>query len=69
MTEKSNHLSTDPRLLEILVDPFSKVPLRYEAERQELICDSGRRAYPIREGIPILLVSESRQLSEEEIKK
>lgn len=60
---------TDPRLLEILVDPMSKVPLRYDADKQELICDSGRRAYPIRDGIPIMLVSEARQMTEEEVKK
>lgn len=63
------HGLTDPRLLEILVDPISKVPLRYDSDRQELICDSGRRAYPIRDGIPILLVSEARLINEEEIKK
>lgn len=60
---------TDPRLLEILVDPMSKVPLRYDADKQELICDSGRRAYPIRDGIPIMLVSEARQMAEDEVKK
>ena len=69
MTEKTNTQSTDSRLLEILVDPISKVPLRYDAKTQELICDSGRRAYPIREGIPIMLVSEARQLNEDEVKK
>lgn len=63
------HGLTDPRLLEILVDPISKVPLRYDSDRQELICDSARRAYPIRDGIPILLVSEARPLDEEEIKR
>lgn len=63
------HGLTDPRLLEILVDPISKVPLRYDSDHQELICDSGRRAYPIRDGIPILLVSEARLINEEEIKK
>ena len=61
--------SIDSRLLEILVDPISKVPLRYDAQNQELICDSGRRAYPIREGIPIMLVSEARNLAEDEVKK
>lgn len=61
--------AVDARLLEILVDPLSKVPLRYDAVKQELISDSGRRAYPIRDGIPIMLVAEARNLSEEEIKK
>lgn len=64
-----SHGLTDPRLLEVLVDPISKVPLRYDAAKQELICDSGRRAYPIRDGIPIMLVSEARQLNEDECKK
>ena len=64
----TSHL-TDSRLLEVLVDPISKVPLRYDAAKQELICDSGRRAYPIRDGIPIMLASESRSLDEDEVKK
>lgn len=64
-----SHGLTDPLLLEVLVDPMTKVPLRYDAEKQELLCDSGRRAYPIRDGIPIMLVSEARIMSEEEVKK
>ena len=53
---------TDPRLLEILVCPVSKTPLRYDAERQELISDKASLAFPIREGIPIMLVDEARKL-------
>lgn len=64
-----SHGLTDPRLLEVLVDPMTKVPLRYDAAKQELICDSGRRAYPIRDSIPIMLVSEARMMTEEEVKK
>lgn len=64
-----SHGLTDPRLLEALVDPMTKVPLRYDAAQQELLCDSGRRAYPIRDGIPIMLVSEARMMTEEEVKK
>lgn len=64
-----SHGLTDPHLLEVLVDPMTKVPLRYDAAKQELICDSGRRAYPIRDGIPIMLVSEARMMTEEEVKK
>lgn len=63
------NLPVDPRLLDILVDPVSKVPLRWDATRNELVSDSGRRAYPVREGIPILLASEARDLSEDEVKK
>lgn len=61
--------ATDPRLLEILVDPVSKVPLRYDASKQELINDAGRRAYPIRDGIPVMLATEARAMTEDEVKK
>jgi uncharacterized protein YbaR (Trm112 family) len=67
--EKEKPYSIDSQLLEILVDPVSKVPLRYDAQNQELICDSGRRAYPIREGIPIMIVNEARAIEENEVKK
>jgi uncharacterized protein YbaR (Trm112 family) len=56
--------SVDPRLLEILVCPLTKEPLRYDAELQELISDKARLAYPIRDGIPIMLVEEARPLDE-----
>ncbi len=52
----------DPKLLEILVCPVSKAPLRYDAERQELISDAAKLAYPIRDGIPIMLPDEARPL-------
>ena len=45
----------DPKLLEILVCPLTKSPLRYDAEAQELISDQAQLAYPIRDGIPIML--------------
>ena len=54
--------TVDPRLLEILVCPLTKEPLRYDAARQELISDKARLAYPIRDGIPIMLVEEARSL-------
>jgi uncharacterized protein YbaR (Trm112 family) len=56
----------DPRLLEILVCPLTKAPLRYDREKQELISDEAGLAYPIRDGIPIMLVDEARPLREEE---
>jgi uncharacterized protein YbaR (Trm112 family) len=56
----------DPRLLEILVCPLTKGPLRYDREAQELISEEAGLAYPIRDGIPIMLVDEARQLAEEE---
>ena len=59
----------DPRLLEILVCPLTKVPLRYDREKQELISDQAKLAYPIRDGIPIMLVDDARKLDESEIKK
>ncbi len=54
----------DPKLLEILVCPLTKGPLRYDAERQELISDRASLAYPIRDGIPIMLVDEARRLDD-----
>lgn len=57
----------DPKLLELLVCPVTKGPLRYDRERQELISRSARLAYPVRDGIPIMLENEARTLSDEEI--
>ena len=54
----------DPRLLEILVCPLTKGPLRYDAEANELISEKAGLAYPIRDGIPIMLVDEARRLDE-----
>jgi uncharacterized protein YbaR (Trm112 family) len=56
----------DPKLLEILVCPLTKGPLRYDRATQELISLQANVAYPIRDGIPIMLVDEARALSEEE---
>ncbi len=52
----------DPRLLEVLVCPASRGPLRYDRQRQELVSDAAGLAYPIREGVPILLIAEAREL-------
>jgi len=54
--------TADPRLLEILVCPVTKTPLEYDAARQELISRQAGLAFPIREGIPIMLVDEARKL-------
>ncbi len=54
----------DKKLLEILVCPLTKGTLRYDSERQELISDQAKLAYPIRDGIPIMLVEEARHLEE-----
>ena len=56
----------DEKLLEILVCPVSKGPLEYDRERQELICRASGLAYPVRDGIPVMLESEARRLSLEE---
>jgi hypothetical protein len=55
---------TDPKLLEILVCPISKGPLVYDCDNQELISESARLAYPIKQGIPIMLPDEARHLDE-----
>ncbi|HEU0117382.1 MAG TPA: Trm112 family protein [Alphaproteobacteria bacterium] len=62
MTDTSPVRRADPKLLEILVCPLTKTPLRYDAERQELISDKAKLAFPIREGIPIMLIDEARKL-------
>ena len=54
--------SVDPKLLEILVCPLTNGPLEYDAEKQELISRSAKLAYPIRDGIPIMLPEEARRL-------
>jgi hypothetical protein len=54
----------DPKLLEILVCPLTHGPLEYDRERQELISRSARLAYPIRDGVPIMLPEEARRLDE-----
>jgi uncharacterized protein YbaR (Trm112 family) len=56
----------DAKLLEILVCPVTKGPLVYDRERQELVSASARLAYPIRDGIPVLLEDEARKLTPEE---
>ncbi|MFO1068975.1 MAG: Trm112 family protein [Geminicoccaceae bacterium] len=52
----------DPRLLDLLVCPLTKGPLRYDRRAQELISEQAGLAYPIRDGIPIMLVDEARTL-------
>ncbi|MBL8639428.1 MAG: Trm112 family protein [Alphaproteobacteria bacterium] len=66
MTTNSTNptIGVDPKLLEILVCPVTKVPLRYDSVQQELISDQARLAYPIRGHIPIMLAAEARVLSD-----
>jgi uncharacterized protein YbaR (Trm112 family) len=57
----------DPKLLELLVCPVTKGPLDHDREKHELISRSARLAYPVRDGIPVMLESEARTLSDEEL--
>jgi uncharacterized protein YbaR (Trm112 family) len=56
----------DKKLLSILVCPVSKAPLEYDKDKQELVCRASGLAYPIREGIPVMLESDARQLNADE---
>lgn len=62
MQEKMSRV--DPKMLELLVCPLTKGTLSYSREKNELVSESGRLAYPIRDGIPIMLVSEARKLED-----
>ena len=55
-------MTIDPWVLERLVCPATRTPLRYDAERQELVSEAGGVAYPVRDGVPVLLVEEARRL-------
>ena len=57
----------DTKLLELLVCPVTKGPLEYDRQKQELVSRSARLAYPVRDGLPIMLESEARTLSDEEL--
>ncbi len=57
--------TVDPKLLEILVCPLTKGPLTYDRAAQELISQRARLAYPIRDGIPIMLIDEARSLDDD----
>ncbi len=52
----------DPRLLAILVCPLTRSPLRYDRAARELVSDSAGLAYPIRDGVPIMLIEEAREI-------
>ncbi|MEJ2115065.1 MAG: Trm112 family protein [Gammaproteobacteria bacterium] len=59
----------DMQLLDILVCPVTKGPLKFDKDKQELVSTSARLAYPIRDGIPVMLEDEARAISEEEYEK
>lgn len=56
----------DPKLLEVLVCPVTKGPLIYDKDKQELVSKAARLAYPVRDGIPVMLEEEARRLEERE---
>ena len=56
----------DPKLLEVLICPQTRTPLRFDRDRQELISESARLAYPVRDGVPIMLIDEARELGVDE---
>ena len=60
----SKNAEVDPKLLEVLVCPLTKGPLTYDREAQELISAQASLAYPIRDGIPIMLIDEARSLND-----
>ena len=62
--EVSKGRTVDPKLLEILVCPITKTTLEYDREKQELISHAAKLAFPIRDGIPILLEEEARRIEE-----
>ena len=67
MSETSTETAIDPKLLELICCPLTKGVLSYDATRKELISLTAKLAYPVREGIPIMLPSEARALDEDEI--
>ncbi len=56
-------MTLDPKLLAILVCPMTRTPLRYDEEAQELVSDTAGLAYPIRDGVPIMLIEEAREVT------
>jgi hypothetical protein len=67
MSETSSSFAiVDPRLLEVLVCPVTRTPLVYDRSRQELVSKAARLAYPVRDGVPVMLPEEARPLGEGE---
>ena len=66
MPRPNPQIKLDPRMLELLACPLTKGPLTFDAGRNELVSRLARLAYPVREGVPVLLPSEARALTEEE---
>jgi uncharacterized protein len=64
--ESQGDAAIDPKLLEVLVCPQTRTPLRYDRARRELVSVAARLAYPVRDGVPILLIDEARELGADE---
>jgi hypothetical protein len=65
-SEATRQSGIDAKLLELLACPLSKAPLRWDPERSELVSESARLAYPVRDGVPVMLPSEARPLEPDE---
>jgi len=63
-TEPGARSDIDPKLLEALICPMSRTPLRYDRQAQELVSERAGLAYPIRDGVPIMLPDEARKLDD-----
>jgi len=66
-TPRTTAIAVDRKLLEMLVCPVTRQPLDYRRERQELVSKAARLAFPIRDGIPIMLAEEARELGDDEL--
>ncbi len=67
MNDEPSVTEIDPKLLEILVCPQTRGPLVYDRDKTELLSKNAALAYPIRDGVPIMLIDEARALSDEEV--
>jgi len=68
MPDNTRSAAIDPKLLELLACPLTRGPLTYDSERNELVSPLANLAYPVRDGIPIMLASEARRTGDEETK-
>ena len=66
MSETAAYAVVDPRLLEVLICPVTRTPLVYDRAKSELVSKAARLAYPVRDGVPVMLPEEARQLGEGE---
>lgn len=66
MTDQAQPLQPDPLFLQTLICPISRAPLTYDKEAQELISKKAGLAFPVRDGVPIMLETEARELDEQE---